>query len=58
MAVLASSGAKRLPTKVENEMMRDAFLRKHQQEHVELAEELEHTRRSHALRGVNLYGVA
>ena len=59
MAVMASSGAK----KVEDEMMRDAFLCTHQQKHVELAEELEHTRRSHtrrsqAQRGERLTAIA
>ena len=54
MAVMASSGAK----KVEDELMRDAFLSTHQQKHVELAEELEHTRRSQTRRGERLTGIA
>ena len=54
MAVMASSGAK----KVEDEMMRDAFLCTHQQKHVELAEELEHTRRSQTRRGEQLTAIA
>jgi hypothetical protein len=57
MAALASAGVKRQPTKVTDEMMRDAFLR-HQQENVELAESLEHSKRSPPLRGSRLTGVA
>jgi hypothetical protein len=53
MAVMASSGAR----KVEDEMMRDAFLSRHQQKHVELAEELEH-RRSQTRRGEQLTAIA
>ena len=57
MAALASAGVKRQPTKVKDEMMRDAFLR-HQQENVELAESLERSKRSQPLHGPRLTGVA